>query len=210
MIEGCKLLNVPFWNRNENKCIYKCNNLYIYFVSGVAFLIFQICMTNSFVQATSKIHSTILNRIFHSPMSFFHTTPIGRIINRFSSDIDVLDDRFPRFCNFFIVMFSTLLSTVVVIVMETPLVLAVITPMTVLYVVCIVSTKFSFSLILCAVIGYRTLMGTANYMPTITAFLSYFTTANGAIYNVNLCKDSPDPAVNCCRIPLVKSLFWRV
>jgi hypothetical protein len=33
-------------------------------------------MTNSFVQATSKIHSAILNRIFHSPMSFFHTTPI--------------------------------------------------------------------------------------------------------------------------------------
>jgi ABC-type multidrug transport system fused ATPase/permease subunit len=171
MLEGCNQFNVSFWNRNDNKCIYQCNNLYIYFVSGVAFLIFQICLTNSFVQATSKIHSTILNRIFHSPMSFFHTTPIGRIINRFSSDIDVLDDRFPRFCNFFIVMFSTLLSTVVVIVMETPLVLAVITPMTVLYVVCIVSTKYSFSLILCAVIGYRTLMGNCQLYANNNGFL---------------------------------------
>jgi hypothetical protein len=34
-------------------------------------------------------------------------------------------------------------------------------------------------------------MGTVKYMPTTTAFLSYFTTAYGAIYNVNLCKDSP-------------------
>jgi ABC-type multidrug transport system fused ATPase/permease subunit len=45
------------------------------------------------LNAASKLHGTMLERILRSPMSFFDTTPLGRILNRFSKDIDIVDVR---------------------------------------------------------------------------------------------------------------------
>lgn len=38
----------------------------------------------------------MLNGIIKSPMRFFDTTPIGRILARFSKDVDVLDRTLPH------------------------------------------------------------------------------------------------------------------
>jgi ABC-type multidrug transport system fused ATPase/permease subunit len=43
------------------------------------------------LNAATKLHGTMLERILRSPMAFFDTTPIGRILNRFSKDIDTVD-----------------------------------------------------------------------------------------------------------------------
>ena len=41
--------------------------------------------------ASQKLHNDMLRNIIACPMSFFDTTAVGRIVTRFSSDIDVID-----------------------------------------------------------------------------------------------------------------------
>ena len=41
------------------------------------------------------MHKNLLDRVMRSPMSFFDTTPLGRIVNRFAKDIDVCDNTLP-------------------------------------------------------------------------------------------------------------------
>lgn len=45
------------------------------------------------VNASRKMHRTLLRRILAAPVSFFDTTPIGRILNRFSADITQTDEK---------------------------------------------------------------------------------------------------------------------
>ena len=47
------------------------------------------------VKASRVMHEDLLNKVMHSPMLFFDSTPTGRIVNRFSSDIDVVDQTIP-------------------------------------------------------------------------------------------------------------------
>ncbi|KAF9368100.1 Canalicular multispecific organic anion transporter 1, partial [Podila verticillata] len=48
------------------------------------------------IQGSKVLFNQLLTRIFRLPMSFFDTTPMGRIVNRFSSDIDAIDERLPE------------------------------------------------------------------------------------------------------------------
>jgi len=45
--------------------------------------------------ATIILHDGMLQRMMMNPMSFFDTTPIGRIVNRFAKDVDVCDNTLP-------------------------------------------------------------------------------------------------------------------
>ncbi|MFT7810214.1 multidrug resistance-associated protein 5-like isoform X2 [Arapaima gigas] len=45
----------------------------------------------STLQASSVLHDKLFQKILHSPMVFFDTTPLGRILTRFSRDMDEVD-----------------------------------------------------------------------------------------------------------------------
>jgi len=42
--------------------------------------------------ASKSLHRRTITSVMHAPMSFFETTPLGRIMNRFSKDIDTIDN----------------------------------------------------------------------------------------------------------------------
>ncbi|CAM9789450.1 unnamed protein product [Ectocarpus sp. 4 AP-2014] len=43
--------------------------------------------------ASKRLHGALLRRVLHAPVSFFDTTPVGRIIQRFSKDTDQVVDQ---------------------------------------------------------------------------------------------------------------------
>ncbi|KAI3680994.1 hypothetical protein L6452_35774 [Arctium lappa] len=65
--------------------------------------------------AARKLHNLMLNSILRAPMVFFHTNPLGRIINRFSKDLGDIDRNVAPFVNMFLGQVSQLLSTFVLI-----------------------------------------------------------------------------------------------
>jgi len=85
------------------------------------------------LRSATILHASILKSGLRAPMSFFDSTPIGRIINRFSKDIDVVDNQLPRTLHQWIVCALSILETVVVISCSTPMFLVVVLPMSVFY-----------------------------------------------------------------------------
>lgn len=47
------------------------------------------------IHAAKKLHNAMLTTIIHAPLTFFDTTPIGRILSRFSRDVSALDELLP-------------------------------------------------------------------------------------------------------------------
>lgn len=45
------------------------------------------------LRASKSLHASLLSNILRGPMKFFEITPTGRLIARFSNDINILDDR---------------------------------------------------------------------------------------------------------------------
>lgn len=72
------------------------------------------------IRAAEKIHATLLEMIFRLPISFFDTTPLGRIINRFSSDMSSVDSRIPQKMMDVLLFGISVLSTFILIVSTTP------------------------------------------------------------------------------------------
>lgn len=43
-----------------------------------------------------ELHALMLHAVLHAPVGFTDTTPSGRILSRFSKDLDTLDNEFPH------------------------------------------------------------------------------------------------------------------
>ncbi|CAL5411679.1 unnamed protein product [Camellia sinensis] len=81
----------------------------------------MVTLANSFwlitssLYAAKRLHDAMLNAILRAPMVFFHTNPLGRIINRFAKDLGDIDRNVAVFVNMFLDQVSQLLSTFVLI-----------------------------------------------------------------------------------------------
>lgn len=63
--------------------------------------------------AARQMHIMMLRAVMRAPLTFFDTTPIGRIISRFAKDVDILDTSLPPqisdtiYCLFEVIVFAT-------------------------------------------------------------------------------------------------------
>lgn len=83
--------------------------------------------------ASLVLHERLLDRIVKAPMSFFDTTPIGRILNRFSQDMVTVDSSI-RFTMIQMMRgVSSIFTTIIAISYSFPAFLVAIIPLSVLY-----------------------------------------------------------------------------
>lgn len=97
-------------------------------------LISSLCLAVGSKIASRYLHENLFEHVMHSPMSFFETTPLGRIVNRFSKDISTIDDQVPVTLATFIRTLSTVIGTIIAISFATPIFLVVIVPLGIVYV----------------------------------------------------------------------------
>ena len=78
---------------------HQIEDLHIYgFLVGVAFvllLVRTVLLLNALINSTISLHDSMLSAIVKAPVLFFDTNPVGRILNRFSRDIGIMDELLP-------------------------------------------------------------------------------------------------------------------
>ncbi|XP_050048216.1 multidrug resistance-associated protein 1 [Dermacentor andersoni] len=100
---------------------------------GVTILLGTLALSLGSLKGAMLLHNGLLHNILRSPMSFFDTTPLGRIVNRFSKDVDTMDLAIPMTVRSWLMCFLQVVSTLIIITMTTPIFLAVAVPVFVLY-----------------------------------------------------------------------------
>lgn len=90
---------------------------------GVAVAICAVVVAVACLRAASILHVRLLRSCLRSPMQFFETTPLGRVVNRFASDTDVVDVALPMTLQAWLMCAFNTLATLVVMGYSTPYVL---------------------------------------------------------------------------------------
>lgn len=109
---------------------------------GICILIGANILALGSYAASKQLHNSLLLNVLRCPMSFFETTPMGRIVNRFSKDINSIDEAIPRSLASFLNTFMSCVGTVFVISYSTPIFMSVLLPLAALYILTQVGNRF--------------------------------------------------------------------
>ncbi|KAI9142193.1 P-loop containing nucleoside triphosphate hydrolase protein [Paraphysoderma sedebokerense] len=116
---------LAWWTSNLFKNLTLEQYMGIYFAWGISQalcnVLFGVSMAYTGTTAAKNLHISALSKVFHSPMSFFDTTPLGRIINRFSKDQDAVDNTLADSFRMFLSTFANSIATFSLIGVATPL-----------------------------------------------------------------------------------------
>ncbi|XP_020113775.1 ABC transporter C family member 14-like [Ananas comosus] len=123
LVWQCSLMASDYWlafETSEDNAASFRPSLFIEVYAGIAVISVILVALRAFLVAylgleTAQIFfKQFLNSILHAPMSFFDTTPSGRILSRASSDQTNVDLFLPFFVGLTVAMYITLLSVIIV------------------------------------------------------------------------------------------------
>ena len=116
---------------NDNQYIV----IYLSFAFFSGFLLFSLNVI--FVvygkKAAKELHKKAFFRIMRSPISFFNTTPNGRIINRFNKDQDIIDNNLADSIKNCFIAFTSSITTIIMVLVKTAYFIIPIIPICFLY-----------------------------------------------------------------------------
>jgi len=96
-------------------------------------LIYAALLANRAVAASRVLHHRMLSAVLRAPLTFFETTPAGRILNRFSRDIETVDTQLPEIMESWMLSAFDVLATIAILIYSSPIFLAIVIPLAVLY-----------------------------------------------------------------------------
>uniref|UniRef100_A0A4W6BM20 ATP-binding cassette, sub-family C (CFTR/MRP), member 3 n=1 Tax=Lates calcarifer TaxID=8187 RepID=A0A4W6BM20_LATCA len=92
-----------------------------------------LCRAYSMLRAAKFTHCNLLQGVLRAPQAFFESTPSGRLLNRFSKDVDAIDSHIPDNIDIWMRTFWYTLNVLLICSALTPMFLIVIAPLMVFY-----------------------------------------------------------------------------
>ncbi|KAF5354262.1 hypothetical protein D9756_007067 [Leucocoprinus leucothites] len=140
LTQGTQVANnifLGFWTSQSINGFRQGDYMGVYAGLGVASALFMFLLSLGFAVmsliASLNLFKTALKGVLRSPVSFFDTTPIGRILSRLSKDQDTLDNELSMTLMQFLNMFANILGTVALVFYTFPYLGIIFAPMAVLY-----------------------------------------------------------------------------
>uniref|UniRef100_A0A8C4RA30 Uncharacterized protein n=1 Tax=Eptatretus burgeri TaxID=7764 RepID=A0A8C4RA30_EPTBU len=87
------------------------------------------------LRASSHLHDTVFYKVLRSPMMFFDSEPVGRIVNRFSKDLDEVDVQLPFHADNFLLQLFLMLFTLATLAIIFPPFLAVVFVLAIIFLI---------------------------------------------------------------------------
>lgn len=79
-------------------------------VQALLMFMFMVALTIIGTSASKTMLRDAITRVLRAPMSFFDTTPLGRITNRFSRDVDVMDNNLSDAMRMYFLSLASIIS----------------------------------------------------------------------------------------------------
>ncbi|OOO08083.1 ABC transporter transmembrane region [Aspergillus oryzae] len=111
---------LSFWasNRFPQLSLGQYLGIYAGITAGQAAILylFSVCVTAFAANASKVMLEDAMYRLLRAPTSFFDTTPLGRIINRFSKDVQVLDSELGEALRLFLYLFLMVVAIMILVI----------------------------------------------------------------------------------------------
>ena len=89
-------------------------------ISSLGVLVRSVALLFGSLRSSKNLHAGMLENVCRAPMSFFDTTPLGRIVNRFSKDIYTVDEVLPNIIGMWLGSIFYTLSIIVILLIPLP------------------------------------------------------------------------------------------
>ncbi|ETW02811.1 hypothetical protein H310_05296 [Aphanomyces invadans] len=142
VLTNCANLSSTFWLSywSENAADTSHGQLYyLYIFMGLNAVVITLMFVQSLalyvtgLRGSTLMFNQLLTRVLRAPMSFFDTTPLGRIVNRMSKDVYAIDETIPANWGMLFGTVFSVITTICTVVYVTPWFSVILIPLGVLY-----------------------------------------------------------------------------